>query len=373
MQDKQRYIAARRATIVNASINSLLAVLKVVIGIVGNSSALIADGIHSFSDLFTDALVLFAAKVGNQSPDKEHPYGHRRVETVSTIIISLVLIAVAIGIGYDTLHHIYSGEISLKPSYFVIIVAVISIFANEFLYHYTLYQANKSNSELLRSNAWHNRSDSLVSAVVLVSVIGSMLGAHYLDSIGALIIAILIFMMAIKMIWKSIKELIDTGVEEQLNKKISENILKIPGVSSIHQLRTRSHGSNVFLDVHIQVSPLISISEGHYISEQVNINLIKRFSNIVDVTVHIDPENDEEFSLSRDLPDRLQIELLLNERWSGVPSFVHVKKIILHYLNGEISAEVYLPLSEIQPDLDKTYQSLIQDLKYITKISVYFN
>jgi cation diffusion facilitator family transporter len=373
MQHKLRYRAARRATIVNSTTNALLAFFKVILGYIGNSQALLADGIHSFSDLITDAIVLIATKVGTHPPDKEHPYGHQRVETVATIIIALVLIGAAVGIGYDALHHIIMHTKTIKPSFFVIIVAAVSIIANEFLYHYTMYEGNKVNSDLLRSNAWHNRSDTLVSIIVLVSVIGALLGAHYLDAIGALIIGLLIFKMSIKMIWTSLRELIDTGVEEKLHQQITEHILKTPNIIAIHQLRTRSHGNNIFLDVHIQVDPHFSVSEGHYISEQVIISLKKSFEKIIDVTVHIDPEDDQKFILSKDLPKREDVLSLLKDHCQSLPRYAEIQKVVLHYLNGKLIIELYLPISTYSKDLEERYQKAISDVAYIHHIYLYFH
>jgi len=372
-----RYKTAVRVTAVNAATNTLLALFKIFIGYFGHSQALIADGIHSLSDLVTDALVLVAARMGDQVPDKEHPYGHRRIETIGAIIISIVLIGVAIGIAYDTIHHIIDKKHLIKPDIYVVIVAIVSIFANEGLFRYTLYQGNKINSDLLRTNAWHNRSDALVSIIVLVSVVGSMLGITYLDSIGAIIIALLILKIGIKLIWQGIKELIDTGVDDETLHNITQAILHIPGVMAIHQLRTRSHGGSIFVDVHIQVNPNISVSEGHFISEQVHVHLIKNFKAIHDVTVHIDPENDETSIPSLNLPNRDEINQLLQERWKSLPGYKRIRHTLLHYLNGKIYVEVYMPLAVLenvkgQQLLQNNYRDAVKDIKDIAAVTLYF-
>ena len=200
-------------SLINAGVNTLLAVLKIIIGKIGYSQALIADGIHSFSDLISDALVYVAARASVQHPDQEHPYGHQRIETITTIVIGLILFAVAATLLDEAIlrliHHTFQ-----KPTMSVVIVAVISIVANEWLFHYSRSRGEKINSNLLISNAWHKRSDVYVSIIVLISVIGSILGWSWLDAIGAIIIAILIIKMAIAMIWQSVQELIDHGVDE---------------------------------------------------------------------------------------------------------------------------------------------------------------
>ncbi len=372
-----RYKSAKRATIVNASVNSLLAIFKVAVGIIGHSQALVADGLHSFSDLVTDMLVLFAAKFGAEGPDADHPYGHRRIETVASIIISLILIGVAFGIAWDTIHHILGHHAKEMPTYPVIIVAIVSIIGNEFLYHYTLYEGNKSDSDLLRTNAWHNRSDSLVSIVVLVSVVGTMLGARYLDSIGAFIISLLILKMGIKMIWTSVQELVDAGVEEKTLAEIRTYILDTDGVVAVHQIRTRSHGSNIFLDAHIQVDPFITVSEGHYISEKVHLGLINNFEKIVDVTVHIDPEDDETSQPNKNLPERKEVLQALKNAWQDIASRDDIRKIVLHYLGGKIYVEIVLPVELLDQGSDENlliqqYKDALQGIDYIAELSLFY-
>ncbi len=375
MQAKDRIKVIRHTVVINASVNMLLALLKVVIGFFGHSQALIADGVHSFTDLITDSLVFFAAKAGAQKADKDHPYGHQRIETLASIVIAVVLASVAIGIAYETIDRILTKATAETPAYAVLVIAVIAIFANEFLFYFNRNRGNKIDSNLLHANAWHNRSDTLVSVTVLISVIGSLLGAHYLDAIGALFIALLILKMAIKMIWNSVKELIDTGVEESLIEKISEHILQIDGVSAVHQLRTRHHGKTIFLDAHIEVSPDISVSEGHYISEQVGFQLSQAFPKIIDTTVHIDPENDE-IPKGRHLPDRSHIEKSLKDSWQSISSASTINKLTLHYLNEKISVDVYLPLSSLEKSDKKTlqhrYQQAVQHIKFIDKVTLYF-
>ena len=361
-------------SLVSAVANTLLALSKISVGIIGHSQALIADGIHSLSDLITDSLVMIAGRLGAQSPDKEHPYGHGRIETIGAIIISLILIFVALGIAFDTIQHIIHRMHHTTPTFSVIIVAVISMITNEGLFYYALKKGNKINSDLLRTNAWHNRSDALVSLIVLASVIGTRIGITYLDSVGALVIALLILRIGIKMTWKNIQELIDTAVDDETLKKITNSISSVPGVLSIHQLRTRSHGGNIFIDVHIQVAPEISVSEGHYISEQVHLNLMK-ISYISDVTVHIDPENDATSMHSVNLPSREDLRRLLKAHCQNLTGFKETRRIILHYLNGKVHIEIYLPLSAIKDkkkQLKSQYQKIVTQVKSIDKVSLYF-
>lgn len=343
-----RLQAAARTAIVNATTNTALAILKIIFGIVGHSQALIADGIHSFSDLLSDSLVYVATRMGGGNPDKEHPYGHRRIETIGAIIISLLLVIVACGIVYDTAIKIIHHTTVEKPTWPTIVVAIISIIANEGLFRYTLLEGDKVNSDLIRANAWHNRSDVLSSVIVFFAVGGAMLGIPHLDALGAFAIAILIFKMGMGLVWRSTQELIDASVDEKTLNEITSFIAKIPGVLSVHQLRTRMHGNNIFIDAHIQVASFISVSEGHHISEQVHIQLRKRFVNITDVTVHIDPEDDETIIPSRELPTRETLEKMIKESCHKLPFYSEIKHVHLHYLNGKIVIEIILPLTLLE-------------------------
>lgn len=361
-------------SLINACVNTLLAVAKIIIGKIGYSQALIADGIHSFSDLISDGLVFVAAHASIQHPDKEHPYGHQRIETISTIMIGLILFAVAAAMFDEALIRLIRHTFE-KPTLIVIIVAIISIIANEALFHYSKKNGEKINSNLLVSNAWHKRSDVFVSLVVLISVMGSRMGWLWLDAIGAIIIAILIIKMAIKMIWQSAQELIDHGVDEKILIEIKNTINSVPDVRSIHQLRTRMHGNSIFLDLHIIVDPFISVSEGHHIGEEVHSQLLKNIKNLNDVTVHIDPEDDETAHPSLHLPNREAVKKLLEARWKNLPGYSHIKKMTLHYLEGHLYIEIYLPQNTMENflanDLLTKYRDSIRDIPEIVSVVIH--
>ncbi|QTS83848.1 cation diffusion facilitator family transporter [Coxiella endosymbiont of Amblyomma nuttalli] len=362
-------------SLVSGTINILLAIFKICVGIIGNSQALVADGVHSFADLLTDGLMVIAGHMGAQAPDKEHPYGHRRIETISSIVISSSLIIVSFKIAFDTFQHLMHYIHSDIPTFSVIITAIISIIANESLFHYTLAKSNEIHSNLLRANAWHNRSDALVSLIVLIGIIGARFGVSYSDSIGALIIVLLILRISIKMICNNIKELIDTAVDDETLKLIAHTISTISDVVSIHQLRTRYHSGSIFVDVHIQVASDISVSEGHHISEKVHVVLLKNIPYIADVTVHIDPEDDASSMPSVILPSRKEVYQLVKIHWENLPGFKDIRRTILHYLNGKLYVDIYLPLTIIDKEketLTLQYQNAIHREKIIEKVTVYF-
>src|SRR3990167_7233922 len=226
-------------TLVNMAMNALLAVAKIFFGAIGHSQALIADCIHSFSDLISDALIYITAHASTLSPDEEHPYGHQRIETIGAIAVSLFLLGVAFSIGYEAVLHLFHSASLLQPTISVLVVAALSIVINESLFYYSNNIGKKIHSTLLISNAWHKRSDSFISILVLLSILGGWIGWRWLDPIGALFIAVLICKMAFEMIWHATQELIDRAVDEKTFAEIPQTIASVHGVRSIHQLRTR--------------------------------------------------------------------------------------------------------------------------------------
>jgi hypothetical protein len=204
--------------------------------------------------------------------------------------------------------------------------------------------ANQLNSELLRSNAWHSRSDALSSVVVVLGVAGSIVGYVYLDAVAALFVAAMILWVGGKMSWRGIQELIDTGVHPGEVREIQQSVHDVPGVRDVHDLRTRRMGNEIYLDGHVLVDPKVSVSEGHRIGEAVRHRLRQDFPNITDITIHIDAEDDEEYQKSAHLPLRRDAEELLGEYWSQFPEAERIQHKTLHYLGGKMYVEVQLPL-----------------------------
>ncbi len=373
----ERLQTTLRLSLLRAGINILLAVFKIFVGVIGSSHALIADGVHSFSDLLSDGLVYLAAKWGERNPDAEHPYGHHRIETIGTIIIALLLVAVGIGIIYDSVNHFIKGSFPSVTSTPVIFVAVISIFINEFLFRYTLRIGEKIRSNLLISNAWHNRADVFVSIIVLLSVIGSIFGIHYFDAIGAVIIAFFILKTAVSLIRKAFSELIDAAVDPATLTHIRDIIENVNGVKGIHMLRTRLHADKIFVDLHILVEPKISVSEGHYISDQVYKDLYEKCEQIADVTVHIDPENDELVKPSLNSPNRDALELDLRAHWKNLPAYHTIKRIVIHYLDGKIHIEIFIPYTTMDAqhidDLKQQYRNAVVTIHDIEKLDIHLS
>lgn len=344
-RDEQAYREKQRVNVVSVIVNLVLAVGKLVFGVIGHSQALIADGIHSFSDLATDALVLVATKYGSEKPDEDHPYGHARIETAATVGLALLLFVVAVGIIMDAAERLFDPEALLIPGWLALSAAGLSILANEGLFQYTMRIANRWRSGLLKANAWHHRSDAISSIVVMVGIAGSMAGLTYLDAIGAIAVAIMIAKISWDLAWPGLRQLVDTGLEPEKVSAIRKSIREVEGVEALHQLRTRRMGEDVLMDVHIVVSPRLSVSEGHQISERVRAHVIKELDDVMDVTVHIDPEDDAQDTPSLGLPPRRKILEQLENNWRSIEASQSIERVNLHYLDGKIYVELLLPLS----------------------------
>jgi cation diffusion facilitator family transporter len=311
--------------------------VKLIGGYVFHSHALVADGIHSFSDLITDAMVLFASKYGSHDADESHPYGHQRIETAATLFLALLLSLAGFGIAWNALDELVHATASI-PGWLSLPIILSSILINEGLFHYTRHVGIRINSSLIIANAWHHRSDAASSLVVLIGILGSLAGFTYLDAVAAVIVGLMILKMGWDYGWNSVKELVDTAVSTELLAQVEDVIKNVSGVQRIHQLRSRSMGNDVFIDVHIMVFPKISVSEGHYIAQHVHQALITQIATVKDVIVHVDHEDDETCSPSLHLPSRKVLqEQLLNEVHIDFPQILFWN---VHYLNGNISIDI---------------------------------
>lgn len=376
-EELQRYQQTKKVTIVGAVINFFLAIIKIIIGYVGHSQSLVADGIHSLSDLLTDALVIFAAKHAAQDADSEHPYGHGRFETVITVALGSFLIIVAGGLAIDAIRRVAEPDELLQPSVLTLVVAAISIASKELLFHYTMHAAKKVRSNMLRANAWHHRTDAISSIIVFIGIGGTMLGMAYLDAVAAVGVALLIGKIGWDLSAQSVRELVDTALDPDRVKKIEHTIQTVPGVTEMHLLRTRQMGGNALVDVHIQVDPKLSVSEGHYISEKVRARLIKQVDEVTDVMVHIDPEDDEKVRLAEHLPPRKVILERLQTAWAHIPEAKNIQRTTLHYLDGKIHVELLLPIEIIEKAgnaarIKQAFEKIAEDEAVVAAITVMY-
>ncbi|MCG6968013.1 MAG: cation diffusion facilitator family transporter [Chromatiaceae bacterium] len=333
----------RRVTVVSAVVNLALSLAQVLIGLAANSAALVADGIHSASDLLSDILVWFASRHASMAPDQDHPYGHGRFETAATLGLGILLILVALGIVWNGLERLLDMDRPV-PGQLAVFVAAIGIVAKESLYWYTIAVARRLRSDMLRANAWHHRSDAISSIVVLIGVGGAVIGYGYMDALAAIVVGALVAKIGWDLGWGALTELVDTALEQEQVGEAKRVIMAIDGVRSVHMLRTRRHGAEASADVHVQVAPRLSVSEGHMISQAVEDRMIEKVGAITDVTVHIDPEDDEDAPTCRGLPLRAQVLSALDAAWQGA-QLAQPHDTRLHYLGGKIDVELILPLA----------------------------
>ncbi len=329
-----------RVTVIGAVCDALLSAGKIGVGWVSGSQALIADGIHSLSDLGTDVLVVAAARVSREAPDANHPYGHHRFETLGTLVLGAVLLLVAGGILLDSIERLLEGGQWVEAGVWAFAVTVASIVSKEWIYHYTMRYARKLNSKLLEANAWHSRTDSLSSIAVLVGLVGVFYGYPWLDAVAALIVAALIAKIAVELLMESTAELVDTALPEETVMAMRETALSVPGLRDIHHIRTRTMGGHTVLDMHLQVDPRVSVSEGHEVGCWVAARLRDQFPEIQDITFHIDPEDDadkDQMAPTGLRPLRHHVEDALKSDWKGL---CEIESMQLHYLKGRIEVDV---------------------------------
>ena len=377
MDLQNRANASQKITVIGAIVDFALAVFKVVAGILGNSGALIADGIHSFSDLLSDGVVLYAAKHSAEEADDEHPYGHERFETVATLGLAIILAIVGAGIIFDAFERLFNPS-ELSHNTLLLSAAALSIFSKEALYWYTLKVAKAYKSDMLKANAWHHRSDALSSIVVFIGILGSLNGYLYLDGAAAIVVGLMVIYIAWELGLGATKELVDSSIDADQVEKLRDSIGRISGVNSVHSLRTRKIGHAISCDVHVQVDPFLSVSEGHIISVSVERVAKECLEDLSDVTVHIDPEDDEMVAPYETLPERAEAlgiltRALFNNKCDG-----EIERIQLHYLDSRIQVDFYLPLSCLESDQSSDeilakLHTTVDALEGFGRIKVYFS
>lgn len=343
----ERYRASLRVAVVNISANFLLSTGQVIVGFLGHSQALVADGLHTLSDMFADLLVIFALRHGRKGADEEHPYGHERIETAVTLMLGIVLIGVAVGIAVRAALKLTAPAPLVIPSALTLWVALGTLVVKEAMYHYTIRTADRFGSNMLRASAWHHRSDALSSLIVAIGIGGALLGFAYLDAVAAIVVATMIVQIGIKLSWQSLRELVDTGLGRTDLESIRRAILSVSGVKALHLLRTRRLGGQALADVHIIVDDHLSVSEGHQISEAVRAKLIQEIAPMTDVMVHIDTEEDVDGPSCEGLPLRDVVLQRLKRHFRDIPEAEHIKHVTLHYLEGRIEVELVLPLNVV--------------------------
>lgn len=292
--DREKEI--RKITLWGALINLLLTVGKILAGIFGRSAAMIADGVHSLSDLLSDAVVLAFTHISSKEKDRGHSFGHGKFETLATLIVSIILIIAGASLmskGIQNIIGFIEGDILPKPRFIALLAAAVSIVLKEILYQWTLSVGKKANSTVVIANAWHHRSDALSSIGSLLGIGGAIiLGEKWtiLDPITSCIISVAIIVVAVKMAQPSLAELLETSLPEDIEKEIITTVSAVPGVKDIHELKTRRNGISFIIDAHIVVDPMLSIVEAHDIATNVEETLQTIYGKETQMSIHVEPD-----------------------------------------------------------------------------------
>lgn len=284
----ERAAAATRSTWVSVAVNIALSGVQIVVGVLAKSQGLVADGIHSLSDLVADFVVLFASHHGAKEADAEHPYGHQRFENAASLVVGALLLAVGAGMAWSAVGKLENPEGIPVVHAVALAVAAVALVAKEILFRYMLKIATRVKSSMLVANAWHARSDAASSLVVGIGIAGNLAGYPLLDPIAALIVGLMIAKMGWGFAWDALHELMDRGVDEQELAAIISTLQETPGVMGVHDVRTRKMGDMIVVDAHIEVDATIPVESGHTIAVAARRNVMERH-RVLSLMTHIDP------------------------------------------------------------------------------------
>jgi cation diffusion facilitator family transporter len=353
--DDSRYRESRRVTWVSVAVNLALTVTQLAVGTLAHAQSLVADGFHSLSDLVADFLVLVANFHSRHPADASHPYGHQRIETAASFGLGLLLAATGAGILWAAAGRIQHLEELPPVAPIALWTAIATLAAKEGLFRYMLLVGERLRSPMLIANAWHARSDAASSLVVTAGIAGSLFGFRFLDPVAALIVGFMILRMGAVFSWDALRELMDEGLSDQEVAAIRDIVRATPGVIGLHELRTRRMAHKVLVDAHVQVDGHISVSEGHRIGEEVRKRVLRDHDDVLDMLVHVDPEDDFSALAATDLPSREALTAHLRTLLGD--ELLEFDRIQLHYLGQRVEAEVFLAA---RADLDSAGLARLQ-------------
>lgn len=286
----ERAVAAARSSWVSVFVNVVLTTVQIVAGVLTRSQALIADGIHSLSDLISDFVVLYANRHSRSDADAEHPYGHHRFETAASLVLGLLLLAVGIGMLRTAFGKLQAPEAIPTVHVAALWVALGGLAAKELLFRYMLRIAERVKSSMLVANAWHARSDAASSLVVAIGIIGNLAGYPLLDPLAALVVGLMVGKMGLSFAWDALHDLMDRSADEQEVAAILSTLRETPGVLAVHDMRTRKMGDLIVVDAHLEVDPSINVEQGHDIAVLARERVMKRH-RVLNLMTHVDPHH----------------------------------------------------------------------------------
>jgi len=355
----QRRKAAERVTLIGSVVDLLLGLSKIIIGWIANSSALVVDGVHSLSDLATDFMVIVVLRISHQEPDKNHPWGHGRFETVGTVALGVILIAVGATIAYEMIVKAFTTTDTSIPTWPALVVAALSVVSKEAIFRYSLRIGQELKSDLLIANAWHSRTDALSSIIVFIALIGAMLGIWWLDAVAAILVALFIGKIGWDLVSSSLTELVDTALPPERVKELRETVLEVEGIISAHDFKSRTLGNQVVLEMHLQVARHLSASEGHYVGDLAVFALQARFDDLSHIIFHIDTYDDQPFhdQPTPVMPPRKEIKALIYQQMDQLLGNHDNFQLTLYYDPNYVDIELKLQ-QEFMATLDQSNLSL---------------
>lgn len=339
--DAERYAAGQKVTWISVWVNIVLTTMQIIVGIFAHSQALVADAMHTLSDIVADFFVLYANRKGSVAADEDHPYGHGRFETAASLVLGILLIITGVGIlvsAVERLANLGSAPPVLQAAMWA---ALFTLAAKEGLFRYMLKIAERLRSPMLMANAWHARADALSSLVVAAGIAGALFGFTFADSVAAIVVGAMVAKAGGKFAFEAIRELIDTGLSAEEVEEIRTTLRSSPGVRDLHELRTRRMAHQVLVDAHVLVDARISVSEGHRIGELARSRVLAAHPEVLDLLVHVDAEDDQEqVSPPPEFPPRAELVQHLARLLADAP--LPILRTQLHYLKDSIEAEVVL-------------------------------
>jgi len=286
--EHSRYLAGRRSTLISVVVNVVLTATQLVAGLIAGSQALVADGVHSLSDLVGDVIVLFAGQRSRKAPDHDHQYGHQRYENAASLMLGALLLAVGLAMLWSAVVKIEDPALIPQVKTIALWVAVGTLIAKEALFRYMLAVATRIRSGMLIANAWHARSDAASSLVVSIGIAGNLMGYRMLDPIAAMIVGFLVARMGWSFGWNALHDLMDRAVDEDTLAAISQTLTDTPGVHGWHELRTRKMGDGILVDVHLEIDGTITVAQGHRIAMDARRRVMENHA-VLNVMTHVDP------------------------------------------------------------------------------------
>lgn len=293
LTDSEAAAVAMRVSVLSVVINIVLSVLKLIAGLVAGSGAMISDAVHSASDVFSTFVVMAGVKLSGKQPDKEHPYGHERMECVAAVVLAVVLAGTGIGIGMSGVKKIQSSEELAVPGALALAAAVISVIVKELMFRYTRKAAQKTDSGALMADAWHHRSDALSSVGSFVGILGARLGMPVLDPLAGIIICVFIEKAAVEIFRDAMDKMVDRSCSDEINQQMEKVILGTEGVLGIDELKTRLFGSKVYVEVEILMAKDKTLVEAHDTAEKVHDLIEENFPSVKHCMVHVNPDMGE--------------------------------------------------------------------------------